>query len=348
MLNPTIKVLAGDTLGTVSGIVVDTEDLPLQGVQVSLQAAEDAEEEASATLTDGDGNYTLLARPGIYTLVASREGCGTTYVENIDVEPNSDQIQDIALECTGDTGTVEGEVTVEDGDDEAITQIRIQQIIQDDTGEDQLIDVMTVNIGNGGYYKLKLPPGEYVVVALSADGETLKTYTGELTIAVDGIFFLDIVLKKSGIIDPPDPDDPIEDQGVEKVTICHKGKAITVSVAALPAHLGHGDTLGPCGGDADPDDALDNDTDDMIDDDITDDAGNDSSDDDTMDDDTGGEMDADDISEGSAKVTVCHKGKSLTVSASSLQDHLDHGDTEGACDSAATSKKDKDKDKNRT
>jgi len=32
-----------------------------------------------------------------------------------------------------------------------------------------------------------------------------------------------------------------------KVTLCHKGKVtITVSANAVPAHLAHGDTLGPC------------------------------------------------------------------------------------------------------
>ena len=33
----------------------------------------------------------------------------------------------------------------------------------------------------------------------------------------------------------------------KKVTICHKGKTITVSKNAVPAHVRkHGDTLGPC------------------------------------------------------------------------------------------------------
>lgn len=31
-----------------------------------------------------------------------------------------------------------------------------------------------------------------------------------------------------------------------KTTICHKGKTITVSNNAVPAHLDHGDALGPC------------------------------------------------------------------------------------------------------
>lgn len=33
----------------------------------------------------------------------------------------------------------------------------------------------------------------------------------------------------------------------KKITICHKGKnTITVGKAAVPAHLRHGDTVGPC------------------------------------------------------------------------------------------------------
>ncbi len=32
----------------------------------------------------------------------------------------------------------------------------------------------------------------------------------------------------------------------KKVTICHKGHTITISRSALPAHLAHGDTVGPC------------------------------------------------------------------------------------------------------
>ena len=34
----------------------------------------------------------------------------------------------------------------------------------------------------------------------------------------------------------------------QKVTICHKGHTITIARSALPAHLRHGDTIGPCAG----------------------------------------------------------------------------------------------------
>ena len=38
----------------------------------------------------------------------------------------------------------------------------------------------------------------------------------------------------------------VQGQYGKKVTICHKGKTITVSKKALPAHLRHGDTVGTC------------------------------------------------------------------------------------------------------
>ncbi len=33
-----------------------------------------------------------------------------------------------------------------------------------------------------------------------------------------------------------------------KVTLCHKGQTILVAESAVPSHLAHGDTLGPCPG----------------------------------------------------------------------------------------------------
>jgi hypothetical protein len=55
-----------------------------------------------------------------------------------------------------------------------------------------------------------------------------------------------IVVLSSPILPPP----PV-DNGSEKVVVCHKPNSknphtIVISSSALPAHLGHGDTLGPC------------------------------------------------------------------------------------------------------
>jgi hypothetical protein len=42
-------------------------------------------------------------------------------------------------------------------------------------------------------------------------------------------------------------DKPGKGKGRTKVTLCHKGHTISVGAPAVPAHLRHGDTLGPCG-----------------------------------------------------------------------------------------------------
>lgn len=34
--------------------------------------------------------------------------------------------------------------------------------------------------------------------------------------------------------------------GEDKVTICHNGQTLEVAESAVPGHLDHGDTLGPC------------------------------------------------------------------------------------------------------
>ena len=39
---------------------------------------------------------------------------------------------------------------------------------------------------------------------------------------------------------------PGKGKGRVKVTLCHKGKTITVAEPAVKAHLKHGDKLGPC------------------------------------------------------------------------------------------------------
>jgi hypothetical protein len=87
--------------------------------------------------------------------------------------------------------------------------------------------------------------------------------------------------------------------GQEKVTLCHKGKnTITVGKPAQPAHVRHGDTLGPCPEGAEPDAAKNG----------------------------GGGG-----SGGEDKVTLCHKGKTLTVGEPAKEAHLRHGDSLGAC-----------------
>ncbi|MCI5222322.1 MAG: hypothetical protein D3924_06535, partial [Candidatus Electrothrix sp. AR4] len=80
----------------------------------------------------------------------------------------------------------------------------------------------------------------------------------------------------------------------EKVTLCHKGKTITVSKSAAQKHRKlHGDTLGPC-----PEVELDKETTEA---------------------DLEAELELEIETEAdleTKKVTLCHKGKTITVSKS--------------------------------
>jgi len=47
-------------------------------------------------------------------------------------------------------------------------------------------------------------------------------------------------------VQPDTASDAHKDVFSERVTICHRGRLISVSRASLPVHLGHGDRLGSC------------------------------------------------------------------------------------------------------
>lgn len=57
---------------------------------------------------------------------------------------------------------------------------------------------------------------------------------------------LSLVVANSVLAQKKDPVSPNE----PKVTICHNGHSITVAQSAVPAHLAHGDTVGPCASEA--------------------------------------------------------------------------------------------------
>ena len=92
--------------------------------------------------------------------------------------------------------------------------------------------------------------------------------------------------------------------GQPQITICHRegngsSHTITVALPSLPAHLGHGDTLGPCP-DPDPD------------------------------------PDPDPGPDPEDRVTICHRegngsSHSITVDESAVAAHLAHGDSLGHC-----------------
>ena len=97
--------------------------------------------------------------------------------------------------------------------------------------------------------------------------------------------------------------------GGKKVTLCHKGKnSIAVGKPAQAAHVRHSDTVGPCQPEGAKPEPLDETPGPEA----------------AQNGDGGG-------SNGQQKVTLCHKGKTLTVGAPAREAHLRHGDTEGPC-----------------
>ncbi len=100
-----------------------------------------------------------------------------------------------------------------------------------------------------------------------------------------------------------------EGGGQEKVTLCHKGKnTISVGAPAQAAHERHGDTVGPCQtGEAAIEPSEETPGPGVAQD---------------------GESGRDN---GQQEITLCHKGKTLTVGAPAREAHLRHGDTEGPC-----------------
>ena len=87
-----------------------------------------------------------------------------------------------------------------------------------------------IEVDGGGEGTLNVNQSVLVVVCSSEDGQIMITH---------------IIILESNEGELP------SDGGGEKVLICHKpdkkgGHTLSVAAAAVPAHLGHGDTQGPC------------------------------------------------------------------------------------------------------
>jgi hypothetical protein len=93
-----------------------------------------------------------------------------------------------------------------------------------------LSDDVTVENDGGGEAMLAVNQSVLVVVCASENGQIVITH---------------IIILNAG-----DGDTPADGEG-EKVLVCHKpdkkgGHTLSISSSAVPAHLGHGDKLGPC------------------------------------------------------------------------------------------------------
>lgn len=320
ILKPTVKLLDEDDSAEIQGLVTNAEepDEVLEGVMVSAQTvskdsdmlkavsttvtSEDSDmvKVVSATITDEDGFYNLLVPPGTYLVVAGKTGFKSAY-EEITVDSGDGPIIDFELEPGEGEGTITGTVLISNGEDEQHVTVSILQRIENDS----IAEVTSTQVANGGQYTFDLPEGIYSMTAIFlVNGEEMIMEANDAFVILDGtVIEFDILFENVN----EDGLDDTNGHGVkpEKVTICHKGRTITISSSALKAHLKHGDVEGSCE-DADIDDQ----------DDV----------------DIGDEEDIDvEEKHGQSKVTICHKGREIHIAESAVQAHLNHGDTMGPC-----------------
>ena len=294
ILKPTVKVLDEDSSAQIDGFVADADtDEALEGVIMTAQAVteeSDAGKVVSATVTDEDGFYSLFVSPGVFIVVAGKTGYLSAHAE-VTVESGDSPIQDFALEPGEGAGTITGTVQILNSEGDQFVTVIIRQRMEDDT----VVEIESESVSNGGQYTFDLPEGVYSMFAVfEVNGEEMTMEANEAFVILDGtVIEFDILFEN---VDEEDLHDYGEKP--ERVTICHKGRTITISSSALNAHLNHGDVEGPCeDADVDNQDAEAEEVDGL----------------------------------GQSKVTICHKGREIHVAESAVQAHLNHGDTLGPC-----------------
>lgn len=265
----------------------------------------------------GDG-ATMLAGRFTATQAAASAGLAT---RSLGLAQGDDFVGDQALanvtiEIADDLGNVIS-TTATDDSGEFSAEVEAGIYTVNVLVDDQSVLSFTLDVPEGGTLFAEgkvdvLPNGKFKLDVQifrdnDGDGEPDDTFRIRIMGRVEGE-------PTSGDVDVEASQNDIED----KVTICHvppgnpdNAHTIVVGAQAVPAHLNHGDFEGECDGDEG--------------------ASDDDLDDDGEDDDADGE-----------KVLVCHippgnpdRARTISIDADDLQDHLDHGDTEGECPEAS-------------
>jgi hypothetical protein len=206
------------------GVATSIDPWVVNGIELNVTAETDIQGEITEgmivrveilLLEDGTWEVLSIALLGEST---ETDGCATIIATVVSVE--GDQIQFLGWPVTVTVGPVTPTETVGPNDNEGEED--------DDQGEDEDED------------------GD------EEDGEEVsagQTVLAVICVSDDGTFVIAqivvlIVNQDEGGGDPA--------TGGEKVLVCHKpnnkkgGKTLSISQSAVPAHLGHGDTLGAC------------------------------------------------------------------------------------------------------
>lgn len=152
---PTVRLQAGP--GSVTGIVVDQNGIPLGGAAITATAGSDAI--ATVTPTSGleIGKFVLseLRTPATYLVQISLEGYGTQ-TQTIKVGPGESVVLPTSIIMSKGTGVVRGAVTDESGN--ALGGVSV-------TASNGAVVGQTISVDSGGFYSLSglVAPGNYIL-----------------------------------------------------------------------------------------------------------------------------------------------------------------------------------------
>jgi len=199
LLKPTIKVLTTNDYAIVGGTITSAGS-DLEKVFVTAQTAAPLAADIkyqvilqSGTLSTETGEYALFLEPGDYNLLASRTGylpvCTTVSLGEDSL--NTVDFSLPFLEETTPSGTLSGQVSIANPDDDQHVTIEFRQSTEC-SGDIQMVIVKTVEIADDGQYSVDLAPGvDYQVVATTYGEETFTVE--EVTVASGKTTVLDII-----------------------------------------------------------------------------------------------------------------------------------------------------------
>lgn len=169
LMNPTIKVIGTLNKAIVSGAVTDGENSPIQGARVSIQKYDPETHEVTtyaSTLTTEEGEYQIYVEPGMYTVMAYKDGYGPA-CSMLMTGSNEDYEQSFTL-SSASMGSITCSVTLPQGSQDKAIGIHFLRTSPCD--EANLAEVKAIYVSQAGSYAVDLPTGSYIIIA--SDGAT--------------------------------------------------------------------------------------------------------------------------------------------------------------------------------
>jgi hypothetical protein len=184
---PTVKLQAGP--GSVTGIVVDQNGIPLGGAAITATAGSDVISTVTPTSGTEVGKFVLseLRTPATYLMQISLDGYGTQ-TQTIKVGPGESVVLATSIIMSKGTGVVRGAVTDESGS--ALGGVSV-------TASNGAIVGQTISVDSGGFYSLSglVAPGNYILT-FSKEGYTTEVVGVSLSSSL-GAATSNVILQKS-------------------------------------------------------------------------------------------------------------------------------------------------------